>query len=61
MSQNARTVLGLGAGGATGFGFSEAFQRLGIEDSRLQVLSIVAVGAIGLYGAGQLLNFEVQL
>jgi len=61
LSQNARAALGLGAGGATGFGLSEAFQRLGIEDSRLQKLSIVAVAAIGLFGLGQLFDFEVQL
>lgn len=61
LSQNARAALGLGAGATTGFGVNEIFTRLGIEDSRVQTLSIVAVAAIGLFGVGQLLDFNVDL
>lgn len=61
LSQNARAALGLGVGTGTGFGLNEAFQRLGIEDSRLQTLSIVGVAALGLFGIGQLFDFNVDL
>ena len=60
LSQNARAALGLGAGGTAGFGLSEIFNRLGIEDSRIQTLSIVAVIGLFVVGIGQILNVEVN-
>ena len=61
LSQNARGVLGLGAGATAGFGVNEIFSRIGIEDSRVQTLSIVAVAAVALFGIGQLLDFNIDL
>jgi hypothetical protein len=55
------TALGIGGGAVGGFGLSEIFDRLGIEDSRLQTLSIFAVIALLLIGVGQILNFDVEL
>lgn len=60
LSQNARAILGLGAGGTAGFGVSELFDRLGIEDQRIQRLSVIAVIGIVVVGIGQILNVEVS-
>lgn len=58
LSQNARAVLGLGAGGTAGFGVSELFDRLGIEDSQLQTLSVIAVIGLIVFGVGQVLDIN---
>jgi hypothetical protein len=60
LSQNARAILGIGAGGTAGFGVSELFDRLGIEDQRIQRLSVIAVIGIIVVGIGQILNVEVS-
>jgi hypothetical protein len=60
LSQNARAILGIGAGGTAGFGVSELFDRLGIEDQRIQRLSVIAVIGIVVVGIGQILNVEVS-
>ena len=60
LSQNARAILGIGAGGTAGFGVSELFDRLGIEDQRIQRLSVIAVIGIVVIGIGQILNVEVS-
>jgi hypothetical protein len=60
LSQNARAVLGLGAGGTAGFGLSEIFDRFGIEDSRIQTLSVIAVIGLVVFGIGQIFNVDVQ-
>lgn len=61
LSQNARAALGLGAGTAGGFGAAELFDRLGIEDQRLQRLSLLGLAVVALFAIGQLFNFDVQL
>lgn len=60
LSQNARAVLGIGAGGTAGFGISEIFDRLGIEDARIQKLSVIAVIGIVVVGIGQVLDVNVN-
>jgi len=50
---------GVIGGGIGGFGLSEIFDRLGIEDSRLQKLSIVAVVIGAVIAIGQLVNINV--
>jgi len=59
LPQNLATALGIGAGGVGGFGISEIFDRLGIENNQLQTLSIVAVIGIVLIGIGQIVDVEV--
>lgn len=60
LSQNARAVLGIGAGGTAGLGVSELFDRLGIEDSQLQTLSVIAVIGLIVFGVGQIFNVNVN-
>jgi len=58
LSQNARALLGLGSGGTAGFGVSELFDRLGIENQQIQTLSVVAVIALIVFGVGQVLDIN---
>jgi hypothetical protein len=60
LSKNARTVLGIGAGGTAGFGVSEIFDRLGIENQQIQKLSILAVIGLVVFGIGQVFNVNVN-
>lgn len=50
---------GVIGGGIGGFGLSEIFDRLGIEDSRLQKLSIVAVVIGAVIAFGQVVQFNI--
>lgn len=61
LPQNVATALGIGGGAVGGFGLSEIFDRLGIEDSRIQKLSIAAVAALLLIGVGQILDLDIEL
>jgi len=60
LPKNVATALGIGGGAVGGFGVSEIFDRLGIENSQLQTLSIVAVIGVVLIGVGQILDIEVS-
>lgn len=52
--------LGFGAAGAGGgYAGASIFQRLGIEDSRLQTLSIIGLLLAAVYVVGQL--FDIQI
>ena len=53
---------GAGAGGFLGgFGTSEIFQRLGIEDERTQRVAILGTVLVAVVGLGQLVDLNVDL
>ena len=61
LSQNARAVLGLGAGTAGGFGLSSIMDSLGIQDQRARFLTAAAVIVGGIVALGQLFNVDLEL
>lgn len=61
LSQNARSALGLGAGGTVGFGIGEIFDTLGIKSKELQTISIIGVIIAAVVALGQLFNFDIEV
>ena len=61
LSQNARAVLGLGAGTAGGFGLSSIMDQLGIQDQRARFLTAAAVVVGAIVALGQLFNVDIEL
>ena len=55
-----RTGAGVIGGGA-GVGIASIMQRLGIEDTRLQNLTIIGVFVGGVVAVGQLINFDIEV
>ena len=61
LSQNARAALGFGGGAAAGAGGNEILTRLGIEDSRLQTMSIIGAALVAVFAVGQLFDVGIEL